>query len=238
MGIWRHNYSVRMACPTAKPTRINLTRPSPRLVYHCNDAISRIQEGPRPWCTQARSLSERNGEDSSDRPQRPRLSVSGLRRGVLRRFALDQSHVRIVLLVYPCVSSKSISTYGANRPTQRPRVRNVWRCHWLSKRRAKTKQITSQTSARLVVSGGGPLLWHASIPTDALQRISMTARSSRNCLQATGHAFHCFSWSEQGTRGWPNDSGRLQTGLFGVALPFKLQKKGDPARPPRDVLRD
>jgi len=64
-GIWRHNYTVWMACPTAKTTRINLTRPSPRLVYHCNDAISRIQEGPRPLCTQARSLSARNGEDSS-----------------------------------------------------------------------------------------------------------------------------------------------------------------------------
>jgi len=133
---------------------------------------------------------------------------------------------------------QSISTNGANRPTQRPRVRNVWRCHWLSKRSTKTKQITSQTWARLDVSGGWPLLWHASIPTDALHRISMTARSSRNCLQATGHAFHWLSWSEQGTRGWPNDSGRLQTGLFGVALPFKLQKKGDPARRPRDALRD
>jgi len=42
---------------------------------------------------------------------------------------------------------KSISTNGANRPTQRPRVRNVWRCHWLSKGRAKTKQIMSQTWA-------------------------------------------------------------------------------------------
>ena len=81
----------------------------------------------------------------------------------------------------------------------------------------------------------GLFLWQASIPTDALQRISMTARSSRNCLQATVHAFHWLSWSEQGTRGWPKDSGRLQTGLFGVALPFKLQKKGDPARAPRDA---
>jgi len=107
-GIWRHNYSVRMACPTAKTTRIKLTRPSPRLVYHCNDAISQIQEGPRPWYTQARSLSARNGEDNSDRPRRPRLSVSALRRGVLRRYSLDQSHVRIVLLVYPCVSSNMI----------------------------------------------------------------------------------------------------------------------------------
>jgi len=59
-----------------------------------------------------------------------------------------------------------IYTTGANRPTQRPRVQDVWRCHWLSKRRAKTKQITSQTLARLDVSGGGPLLWHASSPTD------------------------------------------------------------------------
>jgi len=54
---------------------------------------------------------------------------------------------------------------------------------------------------------------HASIPTDALQRISMTAKSSCTCLQATGHAFHWLPWSERGTRGWPNDSERLQTGL-------------------------
>jgi len=64
----------------------------------------------------------------------------------------------------------------------------------------------------------------------------MAARSSRNCLQATGHSVYWLSWTEQGTRGWPNDSGRLQTGLFEVALPFKLQKKGDPARRPRDAL--
>jgi len=66
----------------------------------------------------------------------------------------------------------------------------------------------------------------------------MTARSSRNCLQATGHAFHWISRSEQGIRGWSNDPGRLQTGLFGAVMPVKLQKKGDPARPPRDALRD
>ena len=46
-GIWRHNYSVRMTCPTAKTTRIKPTRPSPRLVYHCKDAIPQIQEGLR-----------------------------------------------------------------------------------------------------------------------------------------------------------------------------------------------
>ena len=70
-GIWRHNYTVRMACPMAKTTNMKLTRPSPRLGYHCNDAISRIQEGPCPWCSQARSLSARNGEDS----RRPALAV-------------------------------------------------------------------------------------------------------------------------------------------------------------------
>jgi len=35
-GIWRHNCSVRMACPTAKTTRIKLTRPNPRPMNHCN----------------------------------------------------------------------------------------------------------------------------------------------------------------------------------------------------------
>jgi len=52
-----------------KITRIKLTRPSPRLVYHCNDATSLIQEGR---CTQARSLPGRDGEDS-DRPASERL---------------------------------------------------------------------------------------------------------------------------------------------------------------------
>ena len=119
-GIWLHKYSVRMACPTAKTTRIKLTRPSPRLVYYCSDEISRTQEGPRPWCTHARSLSARNGEDSRDRPRRPRLSVSALRRGVLRRFSLDKSHVRIVLLVYPCVSSNMIGCWWPLLPQMPP----------------------------------------------------------------------------------------------------------------------
>ena len=64
-GIWRHSYVVQIARLTAETTRIKLTRPSPRLVYHCNDANSRIQEGPRLRCTQARSLSARDGEESS-----------------------------------------------------------------------------------------------------------------------------------------------------------------------------
>jgi len=157
------------------------------------------------------------------------------------RSKAEHVHVSTVMVKrvqIPMSALNCISTNGANRPAQRPRVRNLWRRHWISNRRASTKQITSQTWARLDVSGGGPLLWHASIPTDALHRIFMTTRSSRNCLLATVHAFHWLSWSAQGARGWPNDSGRLQTGLFGVALPFKLQKKGDPARRPRDAFRD
>jgi len=50
-GIWRHRYSVGMACPTAKKTRIKLVQPSPKNEYHCNDALSQIQEGRRPRCT-------------------------------------------------------------------------------------------------------------------------------------------------------------------------------------------
>ena len=37
--IWRHNCSRGVPRPTAKTTRIKLTRPSPRLVSHCNDVI-------------------------------------------------------------------------------------------------------------------------------------------------------------------------------------------------------
>ena len=200
-----------------------------------------LKRGSRAWRLDV-SRDERHSASSGHTVRRRRKTADArpLRNGPQRAGTFN-------VLLYPCgprkrtaerTGPKSISTNGANRPTQRPRVRNVWRCHWLSKRRANTKQIKSQTWARLDVSGGGPLLWPASIRTDALHRISMTARSSRNCLQATGHAFHWLSWSEQGTRGWPNDSGRLQTDLFGVALPFKLQKKGDPARRPRDALRD
>ena len=71
---------------------------------------------------------------------------------------LHHYSVHVKLVQYRLHGTKSISTNGVNRPTQRPRVHNVWCCHWLSKRRAKTKQITSQTWACLDVSGGGPLL--------------------------------------------------------------------------------
>jgi len=43
-GIWRHNYSVRVHNPGTWPCQLDsrcLSRwTSPRLVYHCNDAIS------------------------------------------------------------------------------------------------------------------------------------------------------------------------------------------------------
>jgi len=43
--------------------------------------------------------------------------------------------------------SQSTPTNGGNRLTQRPHVRNVRRCPWLSKGRAKTKQATSRPRA-------------------------------------------------------------------------------------------
>jgi len=61
------------------------------------------------------------------------------------------------------------------------------------------------------------------------QRYTHQRRYSRSCLHATGHAVHWHTCSQQGTRDWPNDSGRLQTGLFGMALPLKLQMSGDSA---------
>jgi len=50
-----------MVCPTAKTSRIKLTRASPGHVYHCTIAFSRVQEKPRPRRTQARSLSAQEG---------------------------------------------------------------------------------------------------------------------------------------------------------------------------------
>jgi len=76
---------------------------------------------------------------------------------------------------------KSISTNGANRPTQRPRVRNVYRLHWLSKQTAKTKRVTSQCFAGLGAFCGGSLLWRPAIqkcPTENLQGWQLVTRLS------------------------------------------------------------
>ena len=50
---------------------------------------------------------------------------------------------------------KGMSSNGANRPTQRPRVGNVWPRYWLSNRRAKTRHITSQSWD----AAGAPRRW-------------------------------------------------------------------------------
>ena len=85
---------------------------------------------------------------------------------------------------------ESIFPYGANRPTQRPHVRNVYCWHWLSKRKAKTKKIASQCFARPGALCGWTSFVAGQLSKSARQRISMDGRSSRDCLSATGHAFH------------------------------------------------
>jgi len=49
---------------------------------------------------------------------------------------------------------QGVSSNGANRPTQRPRVRNVWPCYWLCNRKAKTRRVISQVWARARLSPG------------------------------------------------------------------------------------
>ena len=50
--------------------------------------------------------------------------------------------------------SEGVSSNGTNRPTQRPRVRNVWPCYWLSNRKAKSRRVISQIWARARLSPG------------------------------------------------------------------------------------
>jgi len=67
----------------------------------------------------------------------------------------------------------SISTNGANRPTQRTRVRNVYRWHWLSKRKAITKKVTSQYLAGLGALCGWASFVAGQLSKSARQRISV-----------------------------------------------------------------
>jgi len=128
---------------------------------------------------------------------------------------------------------KSVSTNGAKSQSQTSRVPNVWPCHWLSKLRSKTKKVTSQSWAPL----DAHYRWASFVAdrpsTNARQRISVDGRSPYHCLHATGHAFYWRRLAQNGTRGWPNGWGsiqtglfgvaRLQTGLFGLALPLNIQ---------------
>jgi len=86
--------------------------------------------------------------------------------------------------------AKSMSTNGANRPTQGPCVRNVHSWDWLSKRKAKTKKVTSQCFARLGALYGWASFVAGHLPKSARQRVSMDGTWSRDCLSAAGHAFH------------------------------------------------
>jgi len=47
-GIWRHNYSIALACPTAKTTRIKLTRPSPGAVLAVIKQFDKFRRGDAP----------------------------------------------------------------------------------------------------------------------------------------------------------------------------------------------
>jgi len=86
--------------------------------------------------------------------------------------------------------AQSISTNGANSSTQQPRARIVYRWHRLSKRKAKTKRVTSQYLARLGALCGWASVVAGQLSNSARQRISVNGRSSRDCQSATGHAFH------------------------------------------------
>jgi len=128
---------------------------------------------------------------------------------------------------------QSVSTNAAKSQSQTSRVPNVWPCHWLSKRRSKTKQVTSQSWAPLDAHYGWASFVADRPSMNARQRISVDGRSPYHCLHATGHAFHWRRLAKNGTRGLPNGWRRIQTGLFGVArlqtgpfgvaLPLKIQ---------------
>ena len=47
-GIWRHNFSVEVACSTAKTTRIKLTRPSPGVVLCVRKYFDEVRTGHAP----------------------------------------------------------------------------------------------------------------------------------------------------------------------------------------------
>ena len=66
------------------------------------------------------------------------------------------------------MTAKSVSTNAAKSQSQTSRVPNVWPCHWLSKRRSKRKNVTSQYWA--------PLYAHYELASFAADRPSTNAR--------------------------------------------------------------
>jgi len=127
------------------------------------------------------------------------------------------SNTTLIVLPLPPRPPQSVSTNGAKSQSQTSRVPNVWPYHWLSKRRSKTKKVTSQSWAPLDAHYGWASFVADRPSTNARQRISVDGRSPYHCLHATGHAFHWRRLAQNGTRGWQNGWGSIQTGLFGAA---------------------
>jgi len=135
----------------------------------------------------------------------------------------------------------AVSSNGANRPTQRPLVRNVWPCYWLSNSEAKTRRVISQVWARARLSPGyqtsASVLWPAGPPR---RRICLRCLSPW-CLHATGHASYWRWIATFRTMFWRSALECRQTGLFGPRCRFaavKAPKLSDRAGPTRDRLED
>jgi len=127
-----------------------------------------------------------------------------------------------------CIESNELfqarACKAAKSQSQTSRVPNVWPCHWLSKRRAKTKQVKSQSWAPLDAHyGWASFVADDTQSTDAGQRTSVDGRSQHHCLHGTGQAFHGRRLAQSGTRELPNVWGRIQTGLVGVEPQGGLQ---------------
>jgi len=140
-----------------------------------------------------------------------------------------------------CNAHEGMSSNGANGPTQRPRVGNVWPCYWLSNRSAKTRHITSQSWAAV----GAPRRWASFVAAQASAKvppwICSDHRASRDCVIATGQPSYWRWMATFGTMFWRSALERRQTGLFGPRCRFaavEAPKLSDRAGPTRDRLED
>jgi len=136
---------------------------------------------------------------------------------------------------------EGMSSNGADRSTQQPRVGNVWPCYWLSNRRAKTRYITSHSWA----AAGAPRRCASFVEAQASvkvpRRVCSDHRASRDCLVATGQPSYWRWMAKFGTIFWRSALERRQTGLFGPRSHFaavEAPKLSDSAGPTRDRLED
>jgi len=128
---------------------------------------------PRLWANAVKGL----GENSSDRPWL--ASCAGGKNKKLYPFLCIPSEMRgvpsqvsnlcwsVFALKWDITSLEGMASNGDNRPTQGPRVRNVWSCYWLSNRRAKTTHITSQSWA----AAGAPRRWASFVAAEASAQV-------------------------------------------------------------------